>query len=242
MNAMKKSLGIIIGLILVACSGESTTDENIEIISEDSSSAETVEEIEDYAEVETNYEEPEEGHVWQINNYVEYLLNAKVFDDPEEMDYEAGDMWYYERLNINGGYARVTGAIEGNMEFGLWRMDNGHDLIGKTSMGCGPVCDYSYTFYELDKNKGGEVSEDILPMKSIEEHQAKVYKLVIEKYPDLEYPDDQQLRLFIPQGGTSMKVNLVVGADEVEVPLLKLAWDKQRFFVEALYENVPDLN
>ncbi len=234
---MKRILIFGFGFLLINCGGDPESSETQEVNEE-----KAVEELDQSVEtdvVESNYVSPPEEKKWQIDDYAEFLLNARIVSSADSMNYENGDMYYYERLSINGGYARITGAFEGVIEFGLWRMGNGNDLIGRTDMGCGPVCDYSFSFFEQDKNNGIEVTESIIPLNSMDEHQEKVYELVLEKYPEIEYPEDKQYRFFMPPHGTSMNVNLVVGADEVEVPLLQLGWDQSKFFIEALYETIP---
>ena len=231
---MKKIIFIGIAICLVGCGddGKASIEDNGET---ENSSEEEVSVLEEPTDI---YEEPNEEHVWQINNYAEYFLESKIAKNSEEMDWEAGEMWYYETLDLKGGFARVEGAVEGNYEFAVWRMANGNDLIGKTALGCGPICEYSYYFYEQFKGEGSEVTQEILPNDEIEKHRLKIHNLIKDSYENLDNPEDSQLHFFLPQKGTSMLVNIVVGADEVDVPLLKLKWNKKQFLIDEVYDDI----
>ena len=229
---------IIIGLLLMFYGCGNAESDNTEDITSSENNEIIEENIGESEQDTTNHSDLNMAKPWQINDYSSYFLESPIASSSDEVKWEEGEMWYFETLDLANGFARVDGAIEGNYEFALWRMANGNDLIGKTWMACGPVCDYGFNFYEQEKGEGEEVTESVLPMKEISAHQEKLHQRINEKYTDIEYPQDSQLRFFLPQSGTSMMVNIVVGADEVEFPLLKLKWNKKQFLVDEYYDDI----
>lgn len=175
----------------------------------------------------------------QVTDYAEHFLGAKVFEDREKMNYENGDMHYYDILDVKNGFARVTGAYEGSYDFAIWRMANGNDLVGKTSMGCGPVCDYDFYFYEIANMESKDVTETILPMSEINSHLEKIRKKVTEKY--MIEDEESQLLLKLPQKGTSMDVYISMNYNEIEFPILNLTWNKEKFVIAKKIEEIPVL-
>lgn len=221
-----KRLVIPVILVLTACGGN-----------ENATESSTEQPVDDVTIVQ-EYVEPEKGHVWQINDYAENLVNSKIYEDMDAV-MEHGGSLYYEVLDINNGYARVTGAFEGWYEFVLWRMEDGSDLVGYLSAGCGPVCDYTYFFYNYKDGVKTEITDQVLPLDEMDEYSDIQYIKIIEKYPDLEYPQDVFYKFNFPQQGTSMMVDYVVGAEEVEMPMFLLSWDKSKFSVEETYDKIP---
>lgn len=176
----------------------------------------------------------------QVNDYAEYFLQAKVFEDPEQMNFEKGDMHYYEILDLKNGYASINGAYEGNYQFAIWRMFNGNDLVGKTSSACGPVCNYKVSFYEITPQGDVEVTETIMPMAEIEKQRQKLEsRAKAEGKMDEEF--DTQLKFILPQKGTSMDVYLSMNGNELEFPIVTLSWDKLKFTVSKKHELIPEV-
>lgn len=175
---------------------------------------------------------------WQIDAYVTHLIGAPIAANAEALNGKSEFQWYYQTLDIKGGFASVTGAVEGWKEFVLWRMADGNDLVGEMSVGCGPACDYDFTFYT---GKGAEIQacdlKSIFPMDAIIAHQKKMVPEIIAEYP-VEYPEDSQLVFNFPRKGTGMRVDVVVGADEVRMPILQLAWNKSTFTISALFDKI----
>lgn len=176
--------------------------------------------------------------VWQINDYVLFLHKEEVAANAEEMDYDAGQYWYYDKLDLKGGYALITGAVEGYKEYVLWRRSDGKDLVGELTVGCGPACSYDFQFY---LGNGDEIKpiepKEILPVDELNAQMAKLAKLSNEKDP-VEYTEDKQLRYVFPQKGTAMEVHVVLGADELEIKLGKLQWNRLTFTVDYLHDEV----
>lgn len=175
---------------------------------------------------------------WQIDAYATHLIGSPIAENAEALNGKSEFQWYYQTLDIKGGFASITGAVEGWKEFVLWRMADGNDLVGEMSVGCGPACDYSFTFYT---GKGAQIQvcdpKSIFPMEAIELHQKRMVPKIITKYP-VEYPEDSQLVFNFPRKGTGMRVDVVVGADEVRVPILQLAWDKSTFTISELFSKI----
>lgn len=222
---------------LVSC-GEQTTNDDTATES-NSETVENVEEVlpEEEAAAETvNEDIPDDK--WQVDNYAMYLLGEEITPNSEIADNNDGVGWYFTELDLAGGYASVTGAVEGWHEYVIWRMADGDDLVGQMSVGCGPACDYTFRFY---KGQGSGIEDYemsvFMPLDEIEAHKEKMVPKIIAEYP-VDYPEDSQLVFNFPQKGTSMQVDVVVGADEIRVPLLKLAWDKSVFSVEEFYEEI----
>lgn len=235
---MKQSIGVLILLafFIQGCGNASPENEPVneeEILVDQSAqamgSSEIIEEEQESVEIDE----------WQINHYAEYILNEKIAESAESYDVSRGDNLYYETLDAAGGFANVTGAFEGWHEFVLWRMDSGEDLVIQMTVGCGPVCDYDFKFFKGNGNEIAEIKPDlIMPMGEITTHQNLMHTKALEKYPDLDYAEDCQLVFNLPQKGTSIEVDIVIGADEVQVPILQLGWNKSTFFVNELYESI----
>jgi len=227
-------------LFIYACGSSETTSPEDKII-EDSATAvipatDTIQKMIGLPEIQEGQVELKEKN--QVNDYAEYFLQAKVFDDHTKMNYEQGDMHYYEVLDIKNGYAKVTGAYEGSYTFAIWRMANGNDLVGKTSMSCGPVCDYTYEFFEITPDGDLNVTKTVLPQKEISEH----CKFMVDKAMAEEKMDQSvksQMLFELPQQGTDIQVYLSLNSNELEFPLLTLSWDKSKFTISKKFDVIP---
>ncbi len=169
---------------------------------------------------------------WQIDTYVPYIMGESIAMDAKSISNEEGIFWYYQKLDVAGGFASLTGALEGWKEFALWRKDDGQDLIGEMTVGCGPACDYDFKFYS---GIGKEIEEvplkSLVPVAEFEKTKSKIWDNILEKYPT-DYPEDCQFRFIFPEKGTDMQVDLVLGADEIQIPFALLGWNKITFFVK----------
>lgn len=174
----------------------------------------------------------------QIDYYCEYFLKDDVFLDRNKINWDAGDMYYYELLDLEGGYASVAGAFEGGYVFVLWRMANGNDLVGKTSSSCGPVCDYTLNLYEVSATAEKEVTQTILPIKEIDAH-AKEMESKVRKQYETDPSDAPRIKYDLPRKGTSIDVILSMESNEIEFKILTLSWDKSRFSVAEKIKEVP---
>ena len=236
---MKKYYWLILVVGLFSC-GENTDEADASEESNNSENSSDTIVTPEGVTITSEYVEPEEGQDWQIDNYAENLVNAKIAENSDAM-MEEGTMYYYSAINKKGGYASVTGMFEGWYEFVLWRMANGNDLIGYESVGCGPVCDYTFAFYEFEDGKKREVTSEVIPLTEMDEFSDGIYPQIIEKYPNMEYPQDWFYKYEFPQEGTSMTVHYVVGAEEFEMPMFKLSWDRSKFSIEETYDEIPEL-
>ena len=225
--------------LLLSCAEESSQKESNEvelteeIVQEDKAVEEIIEapaiEIEEVVEVENEN--------WQIDDYVHFILGTKVgntFEDAEEPYYH-----HYMDLDIGAGYAEVTGAYEGASTYVLWRMGNGNDLIGTTSYGCGPVCDYSYLFQEYDGTKATDVTETILPQEEIAAHFEKIEKEMQDKYPDFTDDPHGQYMYQLPKEGTDLTLYMSYHLNDFEFPIMVLSWDKEKFSVKEKMSDLP---
>ena len=59
------------------------------------------------------------------------------------------------------------------------------------------------------------------------------------EYP-LDYPEFSQYDFLFPKKGTTLKIDLVLGADELRMALADLSWDKSIFSIEQLYETLKE--
>lgn len=238
---MKNWIVLPLVLSLIACgeNGASVEDKETEEVSENPGSnlSEDTEEIDSTVEVR----EPVDTENWQINDYAEFLLNRKIAANAEELEEHLDLIFYYSTLDLKGGYAYVTGWFEGWHEFVLWRMKNGNDLVGFLSAGCGPVCEYDFKFYEFENGEKTDVTKVVIPFDQMDGHAKDMHRKFIEKNGEPEYPDDWFYKFKFPQKGTSMMVDLIIGAEEGEMPLFKLGWDKEKFFIEEKYDKIPEL-
>ena len=172
-----------------------------------------------------------------MNNYANHLIGENIALSPEALDRDKGQHWYYQTLDIKGGFASVTGAIEGWKEFVVWRMADGDDLVGEMTVDCGPACGYLFNFY---KGRGSEIKEyeqeKLFPLEAMNRHTEEMTVKILEKYP-VDYSEDAQWVFNFPQKGTGMIVDLVLGADEIQVPILRLTWDKSKFNVTEFLKD-----
>lgn len=180
-------------------------------------------------------EATEQVDSWQITEYAAHLHGGPIVENAEIAEM---DEWYYLIKDEKGGFVSITGAVEGWKEYVLWRMEDGKDLVGVMTVECGGACGYNFEFYE---GTGEAITlcdpSSILPIADLEVQRQSLYPKVIEAYP-VDYPDDSEIVYSFPQEGTSMDVDLIVGADEIRVKLAQLGWDKNEFFIEKTYEEV----
>jgi len=175
---------------------------------------------------------------WQIDDYAEMLTGDVIASSADKANMENSVGWYYQELDLAGGFASVTGAIEGWQEFVVWRMADGDDLIGFMSVGCGPVCDYAFRFYKGQGEDAQQIEmKDVFPMTEINEIQEAKHKEILDRDNGFgfDYPEDSQLYYHFPKKGTSMEVDIVVGADELQEPIFSLSWDKSKFSIDKKY-------
>jgi hypothetical protein len=240
---MKDISLIAIVLLIVSCGG--TESEELEI-TDDTLSLEDV--------VAVNEEELEEEPIefipanedgnWQIDDYAEMFVGGKIAETAEESSFVDGTGWYYRTLDKDGGFAEITGAIEGWNEYVIWRMEDGDDLIGTMSAGCGPACEYAFTFYKGKGENAKQVSlPTIMPVAEIEAHKKFMVDKITkdEKYNWIEYPEDAQLYFRFPKKGTTMEVDLIMGADEMQTKILDLTWDKKKFAIKKKYSSIKEM-
>ena len=174
---------------------------------------------------------------WQIDDYVTHLMGIRPAASAEELNQNQKLMWYFQTLDVKGGFASVAGAIEGWMEFVLFRKSDGTDFIGKMSVGCGPACDYSFTFYTGKNERITRVEfPTVFPMERMEKERLSHWDAVQLKYP-VEYAEDYQYRFVFPQKGTDINVDLVLGADEIQIPFAVLSWNRMTFAIKGFSED-----
>jgi hypothetical protein len=228
----------LVTLILAACGSSENQDSTT---AAHSNSPETDAAVNVESEIiETNKETIELKEKNQVNNYAEYFLQAKVFEDRALMDFEKGDMHYYEILDLKNGYASVTGYYEGSYQFAIWRMANGNDLVGKTSSECGPGCNYKFSLYEITKDGDIDVTDALIPMDDIEKQRQKLESRA-KAEGRMEEEFSSQLKFILPQKGTSMDVYLSMNLNELEFPVVTLTWDKSKFTISKKFEEIPEV-
>jgi hypothetical protein len=225
---------LILGLWSCGGSDEVVSEENEE--ESDTLMTEVEEENEELAE-DVFIPENADGN-WQIDDYAEMLTGDKIAASADEANMENSVGWFYQELDLSGGFASVTGAIEGWQEFVVWRMADGDDLVGFMSVGCGPVCDYAFRFYKGQGENAQQIEmNEVFPMTEINELQETKHKEILDRDNGFgfDYPEDAQLYYHFPKKGTSMEVDIVIGADELQEPIFSLSWDKTKFSIAKKY-------
>ncbi|MBD3638726.1 MAG: hypothetical protein HUJ25_15340 [Crocinitomicaceae bacterium] len=238
-----KKVFLIPGVValLFSC-GSSDNETNTESTESESLTEETVELSEEGTVLEEENETytPENiDGIWQIDDYAELFTGTKIYKSQKDVPEDALSYGsYYLTLDTKGGYAHVTGPYEGWSEYVLWRMKDGNDLLGTMSAGCGPACDYNFDFYIM--NNGEKIGDGnrLIPRMEIEDFGASLMPQILEEFEAIEYKEDYQFYYNFPQQGTSMEVDIIVGADEVRIPIILLSWDKEKFSVEKKYTEL----
>lgn len=237
-----KTLSYILLVFLATACSDSTSESNTlenHLDKKDTITQNSSDPLESAIQEEEAQVEGDKNKVWQIDDYAEKELNSSIAQTAEEAyENSSTTAYYYETLDIPGGYANVTGAFEGWYEFVLYRMKDNKDLVCRMAAGCGPACAYDFEFKVYDKGNLINENPNILPIKEIEKHEEKMHEKVLGALEYTDYPEDAQLRYIFPQKGTDMQVNLVVGADEAEIKLLVLSWDKEKFSIKKKYDEV----
>lgn len=174
---------------------------------------------------------------WQINNYANFLIGEDIATNTDDLNYDNGMNYYYQTLDIPGGFASVAGSMEGWKEFVVWRMADGDDLVGEMTVECGPACGYIFNFYKgLEAEIVAYPQDKLFPLVAINRHSEEMLVQILEKYP-VDYPEDSQLIYNFPQEGTGMRVDLNIGADEIQVPIIRLEWDRSIFYVAEFLDD-----
>lgn len=228
-------------LTLISCG---TSDKNED--GEASSETEIIENSIDSAIEETSSLELDEYQPsqWQIDDYAEFFEDDCIEDKFEDIDWNDPNEEchsYYQTKDLKGGFVSITGAMEGWIEYVVFRMADGRDLVCRMAVDCGPACGYDYKFYYCNSEFNKEAGAELFPYEEMKTHQEVMYQKGLEKFGDFEYSEDQQLRYIFPQKGTSMDVHLILGADDIEYPIMKLGWNKTNFFVEDLYHEIKSI-
>lgn len=180
---------------------------------------------------------------WEIDDYAEYFEDDCIKESSDDIDWndpEEKCHLFYETKDVQGGFVSIRGGMEGWIEYVMFRMANGKDLICRMAVGCGPACDYDYKFYYCNGEFNSEAGPELFPYSEMQAHQEVMYQKGLKKYGDFDYSEDQQLRYVFPQKGTSMDVNLILGADEIEYPIMTLGWNKTNFYVEEVIEEIRE--
>ncbi len=228
-------------LFLIGCGSEAEQNQEDEPIETETSldvSEEATEE-EEVSEVSENGELSGEAN-WQIDQYASKLLKQEILLTENMSETQRRDLlWGCSVLDVKGGYIEFQGlAMEGFGKMGLWRMKNGDDLVIQMMAGCGPACAYDFYFFKGVNDGIQEIPENnIMPVDELNTHVEDLLPEILEKYP-VDYPEDHSLVYNIPNAGTYMTVDLMVGADEVMIPVAKLSWDKEKF---SISEKLSDL-
>ena len=180
---------------------------------------------------------------WQIDDYAEFFEDACITDSQDDIDWNDPKdkcRMYYETKDVKGGFVSIRGGMEGWIEYVMFRMSDGGDLVCRMAVDCGPACGYNYKFYYCMGEDYSEAGDELFPMTEMQKHQKVMYQKGLDKYGDFDYSEDNQLRYVFPQKGTSMDVHLILGADDIEYPILTLGWNKKNFFIEKLYNQISE--
>lgn len=230
-------LGCVILLYACGTAEQTETDR-----SDESENMELIEELSEDSNklVSSNEYQPSK---WQITDYAEFFEDACIEDNQDEIDWndpKSECRMYYETKDVKGGFVSIRGGMEGWIEYVMFRMADGRDLVCRMAVDCGPACGYNYKFYYCNSEINTEAGDELFPMAEMRKHQEVMYQKGLKKYGDFDYSEDNQLHYIFPQKGTSMEVNLILGADEIEYPILKLGWNKTNFYIEELYHQISE--
>jgi hypothetical protein len=242
---MNKLIPISMLFLFAACGADIESNSELEDSKETEPNVMIMDSSEELANDMVNEEEyiPENTDgIWQIDDYAEMVIGAKIFQSSDEIPLqERASSHWYEEIDLKGGYARVTGAFEGWYEFVIWRMADGNDLLGSMSAGCGPVCSYDFDFQIMNEGKKVGDGFSVIPVDEINKQRDLLKPKIIDKYGEPEYPD-YVFYYNLPQKGTAMDVYLVIGADDMTVKVCEMSWNKKEFTIEKLYNEVEQVN
>lgn len=173
-----------------------------------------------------------------IHMYAERLLGMKIMEHQEDVNFDQGKLYYYKTKDLEGNYVKVGGGYGPDYEMAMWKMDNGHDLVGVTSDNCAPVCSYECSFFEFTDSDSIEVTTEIFPLKKMVKHLRKTKRKFLKKNPDVKY-DRSQFKFILPHNEGIVNVFFSSNLNQNEFPLLDLEWKGDKFRIQKKYKEIP---
>lgn len=174
-----------------------------------------------------------------IHLYAELLVGSTIVEIKEDLDFRAGNVYYYEKKDIAGGYVHIAGGFAGDFQMKLYKMDSGNDLIGVTEDNCQPICKYAVTFLEFRAQDSVDVTNEILPLEQMFKQLGKIHKKVSSKYPKLK-GSLPQYKFVLQAGSNVIRVDYSSEDNTLEFPLLSLKWNGQSFNIAQKFKTIPE--
>jgi hypothetical protein len=136
-------------------------------------------------------------------------------------------------------------AAEGWAELVMWRWAGGKDLIGRSTVGCGPACGIEVSFFYGDAPKT-DVSDAVLPKAELETLFKKFEKVIEETDTDELRQKDGKIYVGnatrwykLPQSGRTLQIGFMVnqnsGMDKF-VPIANLEPKGDKFVITKKME------
>lgn len=174
-----------------------------------------------------------------IHHYAERLLGHKVVENKESVDFRKGAIYYYKDKDLHGNYVHVSGGYSGDYFMGMWKMDDGRDLVGVTHHNCQAVCVYECTFFAFSEEDSTDVSPEIFPLKKMVK---QMNKLSSKVRAQKELSDEEaQFKFVIPRDQGVLQVMVSMNRNQIEFPLMDLEWNGVKFVVKHKYNEIPEL-
>ncbi|MEO9531273.1 MAG: hypothetical protein ABJG68_11885 [Crocinitomicaceae bacterium] len=174
-----------------------------------------------------------------IHMYAERLMKAKIMDDKADVDLRRGKHYYYKVKDLASNYVHISGGLGGDYIMAMWKMDNGHDLIGVTAVNCGPVCRYECSFFEFSETEQRTVTNEIFPIKKMVRHFDKLYRKL--KKQDRTKEEVAQWKFLLPKKGYPLELQFSINNNKTEFPAIQLDWNGSKFVVKKKYKEIPEL-
>lgn len=175
-----------------------------------------------------------------IHMYAELLLRSKIVEMKEDVNFRAGHVYYYKTKDLAGDFAHVSGGFAGDYQLKLFKLKSGNDLVGVTEDNCQSVCKYAVTFLEFTEQDSSDVTDNILPLKSMFKQLGKMHKKAQAVHPDLK-GTLPQYKFILQAASNRIKVNYSSHDNSVEFPLLLLEWNGNSFQIIKKYKSIAEV-
>lgn len=136
--------------------------------------------------------------------------------------------------DVKNGYLKLEGPWEGWAEIALFKRSDGSYLIAESSVGCGPACDGSLTFYTYANGKWSDVTTKFAPKfngQAVYEN----FKKNGGANEEINSGEDLTYYYRLPRAGRTLKVacnECADSGDEMDFVLLEYEWNGEKFLAK----------